>query len=201
MVFQRLRRCRPFPFKGRATGTEVSGRAGRTCASAVGVFGLGAIWFGLIAYSAGTAFAMHEIDHRFIVEGYVCGADGRPVSDTKVIVRDPRVTGGVAEFTDSRGRYKAALHLHNDNRGDTILVEALNEEKRTTAQFDPKDVKTERKVTVNFGAGCEALDEEMPAWVWYGAGAGLAAAAVFAGARLIKKRQRSPQKRGKGQRK
>lgn len=162
--------------------------------------GLGSFWLASIAYSPGIVIAMHEIDHRFIVEGYVCGADGRPASDTKVIVRDPRVTGGVAEFTDSRGRYKATLHLHNENRGDTLIVEALNEEKRTIAQFDPKDVKTERKVTVNFGAGCEVLDEEMPAWVWYGAGAGLAAA-VFVGARLINKRRRASQKRGKGQRK
>src|SRR5687767_12035299 len=103
---------------------------------------------------------MHEIDHRFIVEGHVCGADGKPVPDTKVIVRDPRVTGGVAEFTDSRGHYKATLHLHNENRGDTILVEALDQEQKGTAQFDAKDVKTERKITVNFGTGCATSAED-----------------------------------------
>lgn len=191
----------PVKNEGGATGIEVMSRRSSVGMRAGAVFGLWLCWLGVAGYSPGIATAMHEIDHRFTVEGHVCGPDGKPVADTKVIVRDPRITGGVAEFTDRGGHFKATLHLHNENQGDTILVEALNQEQRATAQFDPKDVKSERKITVNFGSGCEAIDEEMPAWVWYGGGLGLAAVAVFVGARLIRNRRRASQKRGRGQRK
>jgi hypothetical protein len=159
-----------------------------------------ASWISGITYLAGVAEAMHEVDHRFTVEGHVCGGDGRPVPETKVIVKDTRVSIGTAVFTDSRGYYKAVLHLHNDNRGDPILVAALEEEQKVTAQFDPADVKSERQVTVNIGVGCAVQQEESSRWVYYGAGIGLAAAVVAAGVGFVKNRQRV-QKRGKGQRK
>jgi hypothetical protein len=159
-----------------------------------------ASWISGITYLAGVAEAMHEVDHRFTVEGHVCGGDGRPVPETKVIVKDTRVSIGTAVFTDSRGYYKAVLHLHNDNRGDPILVAALEEEQKVTAQFEAADVKSERQVTVNIGVGCAVQQEESSRWVYYGAGVGLAAAVVAAGVGFVKNRQRV-QKRGKGQRK
>lgn len=143
---------------------------------------------------------MHEVDHRFTVEGRVCGADGRPVPDAKVIVKDTRVSVGTAIFTDNRGYYKATLHLHNDNRGDPILISALDQEKRVTAQFDAKDVHTERRVTVDIGSGCQAASDEAPRWIYYGAGAGLVGVAAWVSARAIRKRQRV-QRRGRGQQK
>lgn len=156
-------------------------------------------WLGLVTYPSGVAEAMHEVDHRFTVEGHVCGVDGRPVSETKVIVKDTRVSIGTAVFTDSHGYYKAVLHLHNDNRGDPILVAALEQEQKVAAQFDPADVKNERQVTVNIGSGCEIQKEQSSSWIYYGAGVGLAVAAA-AGIGFAKKRQRA-QKRGRGQRK
>ncbi len=161
---------------------------------------LSASWISGITYPAGVAEAMHEVDHRFTVEGHVCGVDGRPVPETKVIVKDTRVSIGTAVFTDSHGYYKAVLHLHNDNRGDPILVAALEEEQKVTAQFDPADVKSERQVTVNIGVGCAVQQEESSRWVYYGAGIGLAAVVVAAGVGFVKNRQRV-QKRGRGQRK
>lgn len=160
----------------------------------------GLVWTCSFTYFQGTASAMHEVDHRFTVEGHVCGADKRPVPETKVMVKDTRVSVGTAVFTDAQGFYKATLHLHNDNLGDPILVAALEQEQSVTAQFDPKNVKEERKVIVNIGAGCEGQGSESPAWVYYGAGVGLVAVAVAAGARFMKHRQRS-EKRGKGKRK
>ncbi len=161
---------------------------------------LSASWISGITYPAWVAEAMHEVDHRFTVEGYVCGVDGRPVPETKVIVKDTRVSIGTAVFTDSHGYYKAVLHLHNDNRGDPILVAALEEQQKVTAQFDPADVKSERQVTVNIGVGCAVQQEESSRWVYYGAGIGLAAVVVAAGVGFVKNRQRV-QKRGRGQRK
>jgi hypothetical protein len=157
-------------------------------------------WIGLIASFPGIAVAMHEVDHRFTVEGHVCKADGSPAAETQVVVKDTRVSVGATSFTDARGHYKATLHLHNDNRGDPILVAALDQEKKVTALFDIKDIKTERQVTVNIGSGCEMSGEEPQRWVYYGAGVGLVAAATIAGVRLIKKRQRS-RKRGREHRK
>lgn len=177
--------------ENKSAGSRVGARIGLAFA---------AIWLGLATFLAATAEAMHEVDHRFTVEGHVCGVDSRPVSETKVIVKDTRVSIGTAVYTDSRGYYKAVLHLHNDNRGDPILVAALEQEQTVKAQFDPADVKSERQVTVNIGSGCGVQAEESSRWVYYGAGIGLAGAAVAAGIGFVKSRHRS-QKRGKGQRK
>ena len=161
----------------------------------VGMAGL-VIWFSTPAPSD----AMHETDHRFTVEGYVCGPDGQPVKDLPVSVKDARVDVRASAVTDDQGYYKATLHLHNDNRGDPIVVTAKDQEKKATALFDVKDVKTERKVTVNFGSGCEAAEGGPRPWVYYTAGIGLAMVVAFAGAQFVKAR-RKPQKRGKWQRK
>ncbi len=144
--------------------------------------------------------AMHEIDHRFTVDGYVCGPDGRPAPEVRVGVQDTRVSIGTAAYTDSQGYYKAVLHLHNENHGDPIAVTALEQEHRVSADFNPKDVRTERKVRVNFGSGCVAA-EEPAGWVYYGLGASLLAAAVLVVTIVRKQRSRRSQKRGKGQRK
>jgi MYXO-CTERM domain-containing protein len=141
--------------------------------------------------------AEHEVDHRFVVEGFVCESDGRAVSDVEVMVKDTRVSVGKMGYTDSRGHYKVTLHLHNENQGDPILVTAKDQEQRITASFDPKDIRTERKATVNFGAGC--VREGSDSWVYYSVGLGVAAVAAVAGATLMRRR-RQPMKKGKGKR-
>lgn len=145
------------------------------------------------------ATAMHEIDHRFTVEGYVCGQDGRPVSDLQVVVKDTRVSVGTSVYTDARGYYKATLHLHNDNQGDPILISIRDQEKKIAAKFDPNDVRTERRAIVNFGSGCEQTDEGTVNWVYYGLGLGLAGSAALAGAKWARRLRLG--KRGKRQRK
>jgi len=179
-------------------GARIKGDHKRT--GFVTALSLAAAGLGWSAYLAAPAVAMHEVDHRFTVEGYVCGADGRPVTDHEVVVKDTRVSVGATVFTDSRGYYKATLHLHNDNLGDPVLVTGRDEQKDTKIQFDPKDVRTERRVTVNFGAGCEVGTGEAR-WAYYGAGLVVAVAAAFAGAKLIRSQRRRSQKRGTGQRK
>lgn len=146
------------------------------------------------------AQAEHEVDHRFIVEGYVCGGDGRSMANQEVMVKDTRISLGKTTYTDSDGFYSVTLHLHNDNQGDPILVAAGDREHRLTAKFDAKDMKAERKMTVNIGSGCEGQHSGPGQWVYYSVGLGLAGVAVLAGARMIRK-QRRPVKRGKSQRK
>ncbi len=142
-------------------------------------------------------WATHEADHRFTVEGFVCGSSGQPSPNVEVVVKDTHVSIGATVSTDEDGYYKAILHLHNDNLGDPVLVIAGNEEQRIKVQFDPKDLETERKVQVNFGSGCEKTIGGPPRWVYYGSGMGVAAAVVFAGLKWLRKRRRRVSRRDK----
>lgn len=144
------------------------------------------------------SIAMHAADHRFNVEGYVCGPDGKPLADVVVTAKDTRADVRATGVTDSNGYYKAVLHLHNDNRGDPIVVMANDQEQKAVAIFDAKDLETDRGATVNFGSGCEKFDQGPRPWVYYTAGIGLAMVVAFAGARLMKaKRKPLPKRKGK----
>jgi hypothetical protein len=146
------------------------------------------------------ARAEHEIDHRFVVEGYVCGADGKAMANQEVMVKDTRIPLGKTTQTDSDGFYSVRLHLHNENQGDPILVAAGEREQHIKASFDPKDMKAERKSVVNFGSGCEGVRGGTSRWVYYSVGLGLAGVAAFAGAKMLRKPRRTA-KRGKSPRK
>jgi hypothetical protein len=143
-------------------------------------------------------FATHEADHRFTVEGFVCGKDGKPNAQVEVLVKDTRVTVGQTVRTDGDGYYKVTLHLHNDNLGDPLLVEAGAEQKQYKVQFDPGDLETERRLQVNFGNGCEqALGP--PRWLLYGLTVGIAAAGGLIGLKIFRKWKREEKRRRKGQ--
>jgi hypothetical protein len=167
------------------------------------VVGLATVGLGALLAGFPAALAMHETDHRFTVEGSVCGADGEPISGIEVLAKDTRVSVLSTTLTDDRGYYKVTLHLHNDNKGDPIVVYVkdregkIQQEQQVTAQFDPKDVKTERKTTVNFGSGCESLAEGPPPWVYYGAGLAVLAGGAWAGAKFFRGRKRHA-KSGRG---
>ena len=156
------------------------------------VLGWVTVWLGSLLAGFPVAMATHEADHRFTVEGSACGADGAPISEVQVIVKDARIPVLGETLTDNQGYYKVTLHLHNDNKGDPIVVYLkdkegkVQQERQITAQFDPKDVHTERKTTVNFGSGCD----EPPAWVYYGAGLAVLAGGAWAGSRLLRGRKR-----------
>ncbi|MBI5853973.1 MAG: hypothetical protein HZB35_01820, partial [Nitrospirae bacterium] len=131
--------------------------------------------------------AMHEADHRFTVDGYVCGPDGKPVAETEVLVKDTRVTVGATVYTDASGHYKTTLHLHNDNVGDPLLIEAGKDRQERKIEFDPKDTETERRLRVDFGTGCVPVETMgSPVWVYYGLGLGAAAIAAVVGRRLVR---------------
>ena len=164
------------------------------------------LWLGIIYAGSPVARAEHETDHRFTIEGSVCAADGQPVSGVEVVAKDEKTSQIRTALTDDRGHYKVTLHLHNDNRGDTLAITALNKDKqidreqKITAQFDPKDVHTERKTTVNFGVGCEALATGPPLWVYYGLGAAALAGGAWGGAKLLRARARAARGKKGGKR-
>jgi hypothetical protein len=141
--------------------------------------------------------ATHEADHRFTVEGYVCGTDGKGVADTEVLVKDTRLSYGQVVKTDGNGYYKATFHLHNNNLGDPLLIEARGEQQNHKVQFDPEDLETERKARVNFGTGCDA--SAPPAWLWWGVGVAAAAIGGAVGVRAVRSQRNRERPRGKSQ--
>ena len=138
--------------------------------------------------------ATHEADHRFMVEGYVCGQDGKGVSNTDVLVKDTRISYGQVVRTDGDGYYKVVFHLHNDNLGDPLLVEARGEQQNLKVEFNPKDLESERKIKVNFGTGCDASSP--PVWLWWGGGAVVAAAGTVIGMKLVRSQRKRNGARG-----
>lgn len=155
---------------------------------------------GLSAVFPSAGSATHEADHRFTVEGFVCGTDGKGMANTDVLVKDTKISYGQVVKTDGDGYYRATFHLHNDNLGDPLLVEAKGEQQNHSVQFDPKDLESERKVQIHFGTGCVHDVNSPPAWLWWGLGG---TAAVVAGAvgvkSIVKARRKQGQKRGKAQ--
>jgi hypothetical protein len=143
--------------------------------------------------------ATHEADHRFTVEGVVCGTDGKRSANIDVLVKDTKISYGQIVKTDGDGYYKAAFHLHNDNLGDPLLIEANGQQQQQKVSFDPKDLETERIIQVNFGTGCIQDKGSTPLWVYLGSGAAAAAVGGFIGVKLIRSWRKQEQKRGKFQ--
>jgi len=178
---------KPWRSRGRRS---ISGGTAWWVVSTLGVFGFLSIPSHL--------FATHEADHRFTVEGFVCNKDGEASPQIEVLVKDTRITVGQTVKTDSDGYYKVTLHLHNDNLGDPLLVEAGPEQKEFKVQFDPKDLETERHLRVDFGSGCER-DLGPPLWLVYGFAGVVVVIGGLIGLKIFKKRKRGAQRTRKGQ--
>lgn len=153
----------------------------------------------LVATLPSWVWATHEADHRFTVEGFVCGADGKGVADTDVLVKDTKISYGQVVKTGGDGYYKATFHLHNENLGDPLLVEAKGEQQHLKVVFDPKDLESERKIQVNFGIGCVSEHGRPPTWVLIVLGATVVAVGGVVGAKLFRSRRKQEQRRGKSQ--
>lgn len=142
-------------------------------------------------------FATHEADHRFSVEGYVCGVDGAAITEEKVIVKNTRAKVSKAVFTDSDGYYKATLHLHNDNVGDPLLITVKDQERQAKVAFDPKDLESERSILVNFGQGCEKEGLSQTVLIVLG----LVGVVFAVGVAVLMTKKKRPQGKTKGKRK
>jgi hypothetical protein len=110
------------------------------------------------------AWATHEVDHRFVVSGYVRAMDGTPRADVKVVVAHPRTNLSEAVLTDRSGHYSALLHLHDSDAGDPLTITAADETKTIRAEFDPKDHHTPRLAQVDFGPASSSNDSGVPVW-------------------------------------
>ena len=130
-----------------------------------------------------------------MVEGYVCGLDGKGLANTDVLVKDTKISYGQVVKTDGDGHYKAMFHLHNDNFGDPLLVEANGEQKNLKVEFDQKDLESERKVRVNFGTGCESGGSLE--WIWWGGGLAALALSGLVGMKVLGSSRKPESGKGK----
>jgi hypothetical protein len=117
------------------------------------------------------------------------------VGGVDVLVKDTKVSYGQVVKTDREGYYRATFHLHNENLGDPILVEAGGQQQHHRVQFDPKDLESERIILVNFGTGCEARGS-LP-WLWMGVGGVVVGTGAILGMKAIRSRQRVERTKGK----
>jgi hypothetical protein len=153
----------------------------------------------ILGHFPSVVFATHEADHRFTVEGFVCGAEGKGTPNVDVLVKDTKISYGQIVKTDGDGYYKAAFHLHNDNLGDPLLIEANGQQQQQKVSFDPKDLEAERIIQVNFGTGCIEDRRSTSLWVYLGVGAVVATVGGFVGHKLIRSSRKQEQKRGRSQ--
>lgn len=145
--------------------------------------------FLFLSFSPGNVFATHEVNHRFVISGYVRDAGGNPISGTEVILEHKGGEKKVAA-TNRSGYYEVLFHIHDENAGDEISVTAAGETKKIKAAYKPEDHVTFRTAEVNFGAP----GKPEYSWLYWTGGAGLLIGAVYYLNYFKKKRKRAEKK-------
>ena len=142
------------------------------------------------------ATALHEIDHRYDVTGFVLDDEKQPLANSPVSIRLDKEVIGYQE-TNAQGHYRIRLHLHDADLGKTLSVKTVAGEGVIRVTLTPGDARTERRHYANFVGG-ELIEEPLsryPIWL-YGAAAALlmaAMAAIIISRRHPKRAQAPPQ--------
>jgi hypothetical protein len=112
----------------------------------VGLAGLAALAL------AASAEATHEVDHRYIVLGYVRDGAGRLAPGLDVLVVRAKTGRPYRTKTEANGFYFVVVHLHDEDVGDVLEVRAAGTAIRVQARFDPRDATAHRGTQVDFEA-------------------------------------------------
>jgi hypothetical protein len=110
----------------------------------------------LIATAAALALApaveaIHEVDHRYVLLGYVRDATGGPMAGKVVRVVRQKTGLTLEAETDADGFYLVTVHLHDEDLLDTLWVAVgPRAALRLKAQFNPFDSRTPRGTRVDF---------------------------------------------------
>jgi len=148
------------------------------------------VLFLLIFIGFGNAvFAMHEMDHRYTILGYVRNEQGDAKADIPVTIEHK---GGQKQQTKTNpsGYYESLFHLHDGNLGDEMIVTVGSEIKTIVTVFDPKDKFADRKSQVDFGA--KEKEQPLLYYVLGGGGVLLLCMAIYFS--IIKKKKQSLKK-------
>jgi len=101
---------------------------------------------------ASNVWAEHEVDHRYIIRGYVLDENQRGIGNLNVdVLHDGSLLG--SSKTDSGGYYSIHLHLHNTDKGNILNLRAGPYRSELRVTFDPGDISTQRVHEANFVAG------------------------------------------------
>jgi hypothetical protein len=98
----------------------------------------------LILVSATPAYATHKIEHRYTVWGEIKYEDGTPAADipVRLLIKDGAPMGEVN--TDSNGRFRILLHVHNEDVYKVFDMRVNNVTRKVRLLFNPNDRQTER---------------------------------------------------------
>ena len=97
-------------------------------------------------------WAEHEVDHRYIIRGYVLDENQRGIGNLNVeVLHDGSLLG--SSKTDSGGYFSIHLHLHNTDKGRILNLRAGPYKSELRVTFDPGDISTQRVHEANFVAG------------------------------------------------
>ncbi len=120
---------------------------------------LGLVLLAVVA-AAAPAGATHDVDHRYVVLGYVRDAAGRPIQGRHVEVIREKTGLAYDTETDEAGFYAVAVHLHDEDLLDRLRVTAGPAMLRVQARFNPLNVRRPRGTRVDFGGGAAVEDQE-----------------------------------------
>ena len=93
--------------------------------------------------------AMHEADHRYTVYGEVRDTTGSLVVNEQVMVVGENGQSIGEGVTDSDGRYRIKLHLHDSDLGLLISFTVRHTTLEATVTFDPSNPRAERFLQID----------------------------------------------------
>src|SRR5262245_33813216 len=99
--------------------------------------------------AGGTASATHLPDHRFLVLGFVTDSEGPPVAGARVSVTRLKPAAEYPTSTERDGFYLVILHLHDEDEGERLAIDAKGVKGEVRARFDVRDKKGERGTRVD----------------------------------------------------
>jgi carboxypeptidase family protein len=98
------------------------------------------------------ADATHLPDHRFLVLGFVTDGGGRPIAGARIVVTRLKTGLEYPTTTERDGFYLVVLHLHDENEGERLGLDANGVKGELRARFDTRDKKVERGTRVDIRA-------------------------------------------------
>jgi hypothetical protein len=101
---------------------------------------------------ASPAVATHLPDHRFVVLGFVTDGEGRPLAGARVVVTRMKTGLEHPTTTERDGFYLVVLHLHDENEGERLALDARGVKGEVRVRFDVRDKKVERGTRVDVRA-------------------------------------------------
>ncbi|MCH7882648.1 MAG: carboxypeptidase regulatory-like domain-containing protein [Proteobacteria bacterium] len=116
-----------------------------------------------------SAWAEHEANHRYNIRGYILDSNQQGISGLAIqVFSGTQILG--ASTTDSDGYYSLHLHLHNVDRGRTLLLRAGKHKAELRVTFDATDQTTARVHEANFVDGTFTESRlsrfRIPSWVY-----------------------------------